>query len=84
MMHVLLSCCRSYNDDLGGVMLSYANERLLTQAAAIHPYFPFVRVDVVADIVLFRPRPGMQLGAEPGHACFLPPSTLGDGLQRLG
>lgn len=66
-------------------MLSYARERLLTQAAAIHPYFPFVRVEVVADIVLFRPRPGMQLGAEPAqplpatanlrHPAVLEPAT---------
>ncbi len=37
---------------------------MLTQAASIHPYFPFVRVEVAADIVLFRPRLGMRLGAQ--------------------
>lgn len=45
-------------------MLSYRNERVLTQAASIHPYFPYVRVQVAADVVLFRPRPGMRLGAQ--------------------
>lgn len=53
-----------YSEDLEGVLLSYRNERVLTQAASIHPYFPFVRVEVAADVVLFRPCLGMRLGAQ--------------------
>ena len=55
------ACCR-YSEDLEGVVLSFANERVLTTQASIHPYFPFVRLEVLADLVLFRPRPGMRLG----------------------
>ena len=43
-------------------MLSFANERVLTTQASIHPYFPFVHLEVLADLVLFRPRAGMRLG----------------------
>ena len=46
-----------------GVLLAFRNERVLTQAATIHPYFPFVRLEVAAEVVVFRPRPGMRLGA---------------------
>lgn len=45
-------------------MLSYSGCRVLSRAAApIHPYFPYVRLDVQADAVVFRPRAGMRLGA---------------------
>lgn len=64
---LLLVCARCHgcrwNPDLEGVLLSFRNERVLTQAATIHPYFPFVRLDVAAEVVVFRPRPGMRLGA---------------------
>lgn len=52
-----------WNEDLDGVLLSFRNERVLTQAATIHPYFPFVRLEVAAEVAVFRPRPGMRLGA---------------------
>ena len=45
------------------MLLSYSGERVLTQEAYIHTYFPLVRVHVAADVLLFRPRPGMRLGA---------------------
>lgn len=54
--------CR-YNDDLDGVLLSYTNVRVLTKQAPILTYFPFVRVEVVADVVLLRPKIGMHMGA---------------------
>lgn len=54
--------CR-YNEDLEGVLLSFRNMRVLTHAAVIHPYFPYVRLEVLADVVLFRPRTGTRLGA---------------------
>lgn len=57
----LSSLLLRYSEDLEGVLLSYRNERVLTQAASIHPYFPFVRVEVAADVVLFRPCLGMRL-----------------------
>ena len=43
--------------------MSYANERVLTKTACIHPYFPYARLEVTAEVVLFRPRPGIRLGA---------------------
>lgn len=52
-----------WNEDLEGVLLAFCNERVLTQAATIHPYFPFVRLEVAAEVTVFRPRPGMRLGA---------------------
>lgn len=50
-----------YNEELEGVILSFSNERVLTHHAAIQPYFPFVKVEVLADVVLFRARQGMRL-----------------------
>ncbi len=55
--------CARWNEDLEGVLLAFRNERVLTQAATIHPYFPFVRLEVAAEVAVFRPRPGMRLGA---------------------
>ena len=52
------------DDDLEGVLLAYRGERVLTQAATIHTYFPLVRVEVAANVLLFRPSPGMRLGAQ--------------------
>lgn len=49
--------------DLEGVVLAYRNVAIRTQDASIHPYFPYVRVGVSADVTLFRPRAGMRLGA---------------------
>ena len=43
-------------------MLAYRNVRMLTRQARVHPYFPYVRVQVAVDLVLFKPRPGMRLG----------------------
>jgi hypothetical protein len=47
---------------LDGVLLSYTNVRVLTKQAPILTYFPFVRVEVVADVVLLRPKIGMHMG----------------------
>lgn len=62
--------CR-YNDDFDGVILAVDNERIITQRAHVHPYFPLVRVDVEADVLLFKPRVGMRLGAP----CADPPAA---------
>lgn len=57
----LASLLLRWNEDLEGVLLAFRNERVLTQAATIHPYFPFVRLEVAAEVTVFRPRPGMRL-----------------------
>lgn len=57
-LHALLL---RYNEHLDGVPLSISNEKILTQQAHIHPYFPLVRVDVSADVVLFKPQLGTRL-----------------------
>ncbi|KAI7840954.1 hypothetical protein COHA_005384 [Chlorella ohadii] len=57
----LASLLLRWNEDLEGVLLAFRNERVLTQAATIHPYFPFVRLEVAAEVAVFRPRPGMRL-----------------------
>lgn len=66
--------CRSFNEDLGGVVLAYSGERVTSRAARLHPYFPFLAVTVTAAVTLFRPRPGQRLGvrarrARPRAAC---------------
>lgn len=43
-------------------MLAYSGERVTGSAARLHPYFPFLSVTVVAQVTLFRPRPGQHLG----------------------
>lgn len=50
-----------YDDDLGGVMLCHSNERLLSKQGNIHPYFPYIHVEVDANISLFQPKPGNYL-----------------------
>ena len=50
-------------------MLAYRNERVLTRQGQIHPYFPLVRVEVTADVVVFRPQPGKRLGKEAQMGC---------------
>ena len=44
-----------FNEDMEGVVLSYTNERIVSQEGRVHPYFPFTRVQVTADVVLFKP-----------------------------
>ena len=75
-----IAACR-YNDDLGGVLLSYRNARVLTRQASIHPYFPYVRVEVVAEVVLFKPRPGLRLSEQRLHACRWRASTYACSMQ---
>ena len=50
-----------YNHDLEGVVLSYSDERVLSHAAVVHPYFPLTRLLVQATLVVFRPLPGARL-----------------------
>ena len=50
-----------YNDDFDGVVLSYANERVSTQHARVHPYFPYIRVGISADLIIFKPQVGARL-----------------------
>lgn len=48
---------------------STANHAIMLLAmplqAEVDPYFPFLHVEVAADVLLFQPRPGMQLGEHP-------------------
>eukprot|EP00899_Mesostigma_viride_P021592 jgi/Mesvir1/29434/Mv23016-RA.1 len=51
-----------FNDRLGGVLLSYRRERVLADKATIlSGMFPYFRVKVVADLVVFAPRVGSML-----------------------
>lgn len=58
---ILISTSFRYNDDLGGVTLSYSDEKVLSQSALVHPYFPLVRLIVSATLVVFKPRAGARL-----------------------
>ncbi|CAD7698451.1 unnamed protein product [Ostreobium quekettii] len=46
---------------MGGVMLSYSNEKLLSQLALVHDYFPLLRVHAEAECLVFRPEPGTKI-----------------------
>ncbi|GIL79344.1 hypothetical protein Vretifemale_8725 [Volvox reticuliferus] len=50
-----------YVEEFEGVLLSYSNLEILTKKPIIHPYFPFFHLDVRADVLLFKPKPGMTL-----------------------
>ncbi|KAL4520007.1 hypothetical protein Ndes2526B_g01441 [Nannochloris sp. 'desiccata'] len=50
-----------YNDNLNGVVLSYSNEKVVSQTALVHPYFPLARLVVSATLVVFRPYSGARL-----------------------
>ncbi len=50
-----------YSDDLGGVPLAYARERVLDATAVVHPYFPLARLRVAAELTVFRPREGARV-----------------------
>ena len=45
------------------MLLAYSNVKLLTSAGTVLPYFPYLRVVVSADAVLFNPAVGQRLGA---------------------
>lgn len=53
-------------------VLRVANADVLLQAH-IHPYFPYFHLDVAADCVIFKPRPGQVLGTAVRHdfSCFI-------------
>eukprot|EP00891_Asterochloris_glomerata_P003149 jgi/Astpho2/3149/Aster-x1126 len=59
----LFTFCRMcrYIHQLEGVVLSYANLKLLAKHGLIHVYFPFFRASVTADVTLFRPRAGQVM-----------------------
>ncbi|GIL58248.1 hypothetical protein Vafri_13310 [Volvox africanus] len=50
-----------YVEEFEGVLLSYSNLEILTRKPIIHPYFPFFHLDVRADVLIFKPKPGMTL-----------------------
>ena len=50
-----------YNDEIDGVPLAYSDERVVSTAAIVHPYFPLTRLTVTATLVAFRPRPGVRV-----------------------
>ena len=52
--------CR-YNENLNGVVLAYSDEKVVSQTALVHPYFPLARLIVSATLVVFRPYPGARL-----------------------
>ena len=58
--HPLPTHC-SYNQDVEGVPLAYQNERILSQTATVHPYFPLIRLSVATQLLVFRPHPGSRL-----------------------
>ncbi|KAK9868896.1 hypothetical protein WJX84_008253 [Apatococcus fuscideae] len=68
-----------YSEDLSGVLLAYNNERILSMQAPVHIYFPYMHVDVAADIVVFCPAPGMPFR---GKVIQVGPDYLG--LHVLG
>jgi len=50
-----------YNEDCEGVIVSYSNEKILSQHAQVHPYFPYLRVKVLSIVVVFQPLPAARL-----------------------
>lgn len=44
-----------YNEDCEGVIVSYSNEKISSQHAQVHPYFPYLRVKVLCTVVVFQP-----------------------------
>ncbi len=50
-----------YNENLNGVVLAYSDERVVSQTALVHPYFPLARLVVSATLTVFRPFPGARL-----------------------
>lgn len=52
-----------YVEEFGGVLLAYANLKIATKQPIIHPYFPYFHLDVEADVLVFKPSPGMKLVA---------------------
>jgi DNA-directed RNA polymerase I subunit RPA43 len=58
--HQLIHTYR-YNEDCEGVIVSYSNEKILSQHAQVHPYFPYLRVKVLSIVVVFRPLPDARL-----------------------
>ena len=57
--HIFPSC--RYNEEVEGVILAYSDEKVLSQSAMVHSYFPLVRLIVSATLVVFKPRPGARL-----------------------
>ncbi|KAK9816408.1 hypothetical protein WJX74_010482 [Apatococcus lobatus] len=68
-----------YSEDLSGVLLAYNNECILSMQAPVHVYFPYMHVDVAADVTLFSPAPGMRMR---GKVIQVGPDYLG--LHVLG
>ncbi|KAG2446679.1 hypothetical protein HYH02_008247 [Chlamydomonas schloesseri] len=56
-----------YVDEFDGVLVAYSNVQILTKQPVIHPYFPYFHLDVRADVLLFKPSPGMTLVARVNH-----------------
>ncbi|PNW86447.1 hypothetical protein CHLRE_02g086750v5 [Chlamydomonas reinhardtii] len=56
-----------YVDEFEGVLVAYSNVQILTKQPVIHPYFPYFHLDVRADVLLFKPSPGMTLVARVNH-----------------
>mmetsp|Transcript_35799 Transcript_35799/g.79664 ORF Transcript_35799/g.79664 Transcript_35799/m.79664 type:complete len:313 (-) Transcript_35799:486-1424(-) len=53
-----------YNEEFEGIVMAYSNVTSSNKAASIHPYFPFVHLDVRAQLLLFKPVVGNMLVGE--------------------
>ncbi|EFJ45236.1 hypothetical protein VOLCADRAFT_118421, partial [Volvox carteri f. nagariensis] len=56
-----------YVDEFNSVLISYSNVEILTKKPVIHPYFPYFHLDVRADVLVFKPTPGMTLVGRVNH-----------------
>ncbi|GLC36636.1 hypothetical protein PLESTM_000483500 [Pleodorina starrii] len=56
-----------YVDEIDGVLVAYSNIEILTKKPVIHPYFPYFHLDVRADVLVFKPAPGMTLVGRVNH-----------------
>ncbi|MEW5315454.1 MAG: hypothetical protein WDW38_006881 [Sanguina aurantia] len=50
-----------YSESFEGVVMAYDDLNVLTKNPIIHPFFPYLSVDVSAEVLLFKPMPGQSL-----------------------
>ncbi|KAK9826838.1 hypothetical protein WJX81_006320 [Elliptochloris bilobata] len=53
-----------WSDVLDGALIAYAKERIVSLQATIHPYFPYIHVDVSAQVLVFAPRVGYSMSGK--------------------
>jgi hypothetical protein len=54
----------TFRGELGGVVLAYRNERILTRSPLIHSIFPYFHVELTACLQVLRLAAGQRLGAK--------------------